>query len=89
MHPSTATALNVTVYPALGGDPSLSLVQTRNAMTSGAYDDAIAGVATPQATLSAGKHYIVPSTYNPGSEAAFRIIIYSSVSGVKVTSLGS
>ncbi|KAF8962724.1 hypothetical protein BDZ97DRAFT_1702205 [Flammula alnicola] len=88
LHPSTAIALNVTVYPNHENDIATSLKRQRHVVTSGAYDDTIAGVATPQSTISAGKYYIVPSTYNPGTEAGFRMLVYSSTSGVKVTATG-
>ncbi|KDR76346.1 hypothetical protein GALMADRAFT_247750 [Galerina marginata CBS 339.88] len=84
LQPSTAIALNVTVYPNFQNDIESSLRQSHVA-TSGAYEDTIAGVATPQATLGTGKYYIVPSTYNPGTETGFRMLIYSSVSGITVT----
>jgi calpain-7 len=57
-------------------------------LTSGAYDDTVAGVATPQITLAAGTYYVVPSTYSSGHEAGFKLIVYSSVSGVKITLVG-
>jgi len=84
LQPSTAIALNVTVYPNFQNSIDSSLRQ-RHVATSGAYDDTIAGVATPQVTLGTGKYYIVPSTYNPGTETGFRMLVYSSVSGVTVT----
>lgn len=84
LQPSTAIALNVTVYTNSHNNIATSLRQ-RHIATSGAYDDAIAGVVTPQTTLGAGKYYVVPSTYNPGTQAGFRMVFYSSISGIKVT----
>ncbi|KAL4248263.1 peptidase C2 family protein [Abortiporus biennis] len=58
--------------------------------TSGPYSDSVSGVITPQVTLQPGNHVIVPSTYNPGIEASFRLIVYSSssttVSRIKLSS---
>lgn len=39
------------------------------------YDNAIAEVATPQITLGTGKYYIVPSTFNPGIDCGFRVLV--------------
>ena len=82
LQPSTSIALNVTVYPQ---PITTSLNQQRHIITSGAYDDTIAGVATPQISVAAGKYYVVPSTYNPGSEVGFKLIVYSSIAGLMVT----
>ncbi|KAF8807060.1 hypothetical protein BYT27DRAFT_7242680 [Phlegmacium glaucopus] len=84
LQPSTSIALNVTVYPQYV-KPSLN--QQRHVLTSGAYDDTIAGVATPQISVAAGKYYAVPSTYNPGTEVGFKLIVYSSIAGVMVTQI--
>lgn len=84
LQPTTSIALNVTVYPRY---VTPSSDQQRHVLTSGAYDDAIAGVATPQISVAAGKYYVVPSTYNPGTEVGFKIIIYSSIAGVMVTQI--
>ncbi|KAF4614242.1 hypothetical protein D9613_007736 [Agrocybe pediades] len=78
VQPSTAVPLNVTLYLVIQDNIQLSLSQKRNAATSGAYDSAIAGVTTTQTTIAAGRYYIVPSTYSPGIEAGFRILVYSS-----------
>ncbi|KAF8150612.1 hypothetical protein B0H34DRAFT_801552 [Crassisporium funariophilum] len=87
VHPSTAIALNVTVYPSIYKGSPISLTQQRHVTTSGSYDDTIAGVSTPQIAIGAGKYHVVPSTYNPGIEVGFKIIVYSSVAGVKLTPL--
>ena len=83
---SGGIALNVTIYPNSKDDITASL-KARHIATSGAYDDSIAGVATPQFSLGPGKYYIIPSTYNPGTTAAFRMLVYSSISSVKVNAL--
>jgi calpain-7 len=84
LQPSTSIALNVTVYSQYI-TPSLN--QQRHVATSGAYDDTIAGVATPQISVAAGKYYVVPSTYNPGTEVGFKLIVYSSTAGLMVTQI--
>lgn len=82
LRPSTSS-LNVTIFPA---SPNGSL--GRHIVTSGAYNDAISGVVTPQTIISAGKYWAVPSTYNPGVEAEFQLIVYSKISGVRVSERG-
>ncbi|PPR00890.1 hypothetical protein CVT24_000375 [Panaeolus cyanescens] len=82
--PSNQIPLNISIYPALQGDIKTALRSTHQT-TSGPYSDAIAGVVTPQITFGPGKYYIVPSTYAPGTEAAFRLIVYSSTSGIQLT----
>jgi calpain-7 len=82
LQPSASVALNVTVY-SQHVIPSLN--QQRHVLTSGAYDDTIAGVATPQISVAAGKYYVVPSTYNPGTEVGFKLIVYSSIAGLSIT----
>jgi calpain-7 len=84
LQPSTAIALNVTVYSDFQNDVSASIKRQRHVTTSGAYDDAIAGVSTPQVTIGVGKYYIVPSTYNPGIEVGFRMLVYSGISGIQL-----
>lgn len=84
--PSTTIPLNVTVYPSSIGSFPPFLEGKKHIATSGGYDDSIAGVATPAVTFAAGKYYIVPSTYSPGAELGFRILVYSSVSGFKLQS---
>ncbi|KAF9485226.1 cysteine proteinase [Pholiota conissans] len=84
---SNAIAINVTIYP-VHKDVITSLTRQGHVATSGAYDDSIAGVATPQVTLGAGKYYIVPSTYNPRTIVGFRMLVYSSISGIQVDEVG-
>ncbi|KAK0459294.1 uncharacterized protein EV420DRAFT_1677667 [Desarmillaria tabescens] len=62
----SSSPLNVTIYPADASEYTAS-----HLATSGAYDDAISGVVTPQISLNRGKYWIIPSTFNPGIEAAF------------------
>ncbi|KAK7052803.1 cysteine protease [Paramarasmius palmivorus] len=73
--PQSSTSLNVTIYPASQG-----LSPDRHVCTSGGYEDALSGVITPMTTLSKGKYWIIPSTYNPGVQTSFKLIVYSSVS---------
>lgn len=80
--PSTAsthstTALNVSFFPSTN-------VTGRPLLTSGPYSDALSGVATPLMSLKAGRYVLVPSTYDPGLEGAFRVVVYSSAVGVEV-----
>ena len=90
LHPSTPTSLNVTIYPVSSSSlVECNLTTLRHTATSGAYDDCIAGVATPQIALAKGKYWIVPSTYNPGMEARFKIIVYSSVKEFEVKGLSN
>ncbi|KAH8103263.1 hypothetical protein BXZ70DRAFT_888986, partial [Cristinia sonorae] len=55
--------------------------------TSGPYSDAHSGVITPQLKLGPGKYAIVPSTYSPGMQATFKLILYSTDSGTSLTPL--
>lgn len=73
--------MNVTIFPA-SESPSLGL-DTQIA-TSGGYDDVVSGVVTPKITLQPGKYWIIPSTYDPGIKAEFRVMVYSSLSGMSV-----
>lgn len=72
------------MYPGSKDGVATSLERQKHVTTSGAYDDSIAGVATQPTTLSTGKYYVVPSTYNPGVELGFRMIVYSNVAGFTV-----
>lgn len=85
LQPSPAVALNVTVFASVGNDIQSSLTQKPAVLTSGAYDDTIAGVATPQTKVAAGTYYVVPSTYSPGHEAGFKLVVYSSAFGATIT----
>jgi len=53
-------------------------------LTTGAYSDAISGVATPQVSLQPGRYVLVPSTYNAGVTAKFRVVLYSTSSEVRI-----
>ena len=76
----SATSLNVTLFPASNGG-SLG----PHILTSGPYSDAISGVATPLVSLAPGKYQLIPSTYKPGVQAPFRLIVYSTSAGVNIT----
>ncbi|TBU43387.1 hypothetical protein BD309DRAFT_991045 [Dichomitus squalens] len=78
--PSPPVALNVTVFNLPTGTGALG----RHVATSGPYSDAISGVIIEKLTLQAGKYLVVPSTYKAGVQAAFRLIMYSTVSGVQL-----
>ncbi|KAJ7503114.1 hypothetical protein B0H11DRAFT_2361192 [Mycena galericulata] len=80
--PKTTTALNLTIFPS-----STTGALGRHMTTSGGYDDSIAGVATPQISLGVGKYWLIPSTYNPGFQGAFQLIVYSTAARVNVAEL--
>jgi calpain-7 len=80
LRPKTTAALNLTIFPS-SGNGSLG----RHITTSGGYDDSISGVATPQISLGVGKYWMIPSTYNPGFQGAFQLIVYSTAARVNVT----
>ncbi|KAH9481424.1 Calpain-like protease palB/RIM13 [Psilocybe cubensis] len=84
LQPSTAVALNLAIYPGSKDGFATSFERQKYLATSGPYDDAIAGVAIQSATLAPGKYYVVPSTYNPGVELMFRMIVYSNVAGFTI-----
>ncbi|OCH90567.1 cysteine proteinase [Obba rivulosa] len=69
---SPATPLNVTLFR-----PTQATSLGLHAATSGPYSDAVCGVVTPQITLQPGVYVVIPSTYNPGVERAFRLLVYS------------
>ncbi|KAJ3553680.1 hypothetical protein NM688_g3481 [Phlebia brevispora] len=75
--PTPAVSINVTIFNAtekLGLGPHIT--------TSGPYTDAVSGVVTPQIAVQPGTYYIIPSTFNPGVHTRFKMIVYSSASGV-------
>lgn len=77
--------MNLTVYPAQPLTSTFSSqTLTRHITTSGPYSDALSGVATPLLNIGAGRYWLVPSTYNPGVEARFRIIMYTSARGAEI-----
>ena len=79
--PSPSLALNLTLFnPPAGAGAALG----RHVATSGPYSDAIAGVVIEPRALQPGRYLVVPSTYKAGAEAAFRLIMYSSVAGVQI-----
>lgn len=80
--PSPSIALNVTIF-----NTSTSTTSTlgRHIATSGPYSDAISGVFIEKVSLQPGKYLVVPSTYKPGVLADFKLIVYSTVSGVQLT----
>lgn len=53
-------------------------------MTSGPYDDAVCGAATPRISLNGGKYWVIPSTYTPGVQAEYLLVIYTSVKDLLV-----
>ncbi|KAG5646200.1 hypothetical protein DXG03_004026 [Asterophora parasitica] len=77
LRPFTPTSLNITIFPA-------SSDGQRPIATSGAYNDAISGVVTPEVSLGKGRYWAVPSTYNAGVEAGFQLFVYTTVVGVTV-----
>ncbi|CCM05215.1 uncharacterized protein FIBRA_07425 [Fibroporia radiculosa] len=52
--------------------------------TSGPYSDALAGVVTPHVTLQPGTYLCIPSTYHPGVQRAYKLLVYSTIA-VKVS----
>lgn len=80
INPGSSSPLNVTIYSANVTDPDT----TTHITTSGGYHDAISGVVTPLVSLARGKYWIVPSTYSPGVQASFLLIVYSSVLNLSV-----
>ena len=76
----SSVALNLTVFNPPTGAGALG----RRVATSGPYSDAVSGVLIEQLTLQQGRYLVVPSTYNTGVEAGYRLIVYSNVAGVQV-----
>ena len=77
---SSSVALNLTVFNPPTGAGALG----RHVATSGPYSDAISGVVIEKLALQPGKYVVVPSTYRAGVQAAFKLIVYSTVSGVQL-----
>ncbi|KAI0753163.1 hypothetical protein C8Q80DRAFT_1097736, partial [Daedaleopsis nitida] len=75
-------ALNLTLFNATTGS---SGTLGRHIATSGPYSDAISGVLIDKVSLQPGRYLIVPSTYKPGVLASFKLIMYSTVSGVQLS----
>ncbi|KAF8328978.1 hypothetical protein F5887DRAFT_1082791 [Amanita rubescens] len=84
IHPSTTASSNITIYPAPASSVSDQYFKQKHVTTSGPYDDSVCGVATPQVSLNGGKYWAIPSTYIPGVQAEFRLIIYTSVKDLLV-----
>ncbi|KAI1791151.1 hypothetical protein LXA43DRAFT_1082820 [Ganoderma leucocontextum] len=78
--PSPSIALNLTVFNPPAGAGALG----RHVATSGPYSDAISGVVIETLSLQPGRYLVVPSTYKAGVQAAFRLIMYSTASGVQI-----
>ncbi|TFK21933.1 cysteine proteinase [Coprinopsis marcescibilis] len=84
---SKSVPINVTVY--LASKPGADLSKVRHVGTSGPYDEALAGVATPEMTLGPAKYWVIPSTYHRGVQGEFKLIVYHSASAIKLSLLGS
>ncbi|KAH9855926.1 hypothetical protein C2E23DRAFT_723547 [Lenzites betulinus] len=69
-HPTAS--LNLTIFHASAGATSSTHIAT-----SGPYSDATSGVVIPQTTFQPGRYLAIPSTYNPGIQAGFVLIVYS------------
>ncbi|KAJ3487156.1 hypothetical protein NLI96_g3727 [Meripilus lineatus] len=67
------TSINLTLF-SLGEPRKLG----PHIATSGPYSDAVSGVVIPQTTMKAGNYLLIPSTFSPGIEAGYLLIIYSS-----------
>ncbi|KAJ8473861.1 hypothetical protein ONZ51_g7595 [Trametes cubensis] len=77
--PSLAASLNLTIF-----DAATASTSGTHLVTSGPYSDATSGVVIQQTTFQPGRYLLVPSTYNPGILTDFILIVYSTVSGVRV-----
>ncbi|PIL33578.1 hypothetical protein GSI_04201 [Ganoderma sinense ZZ0214-1] len=78
--PAPSLALNLTLFNPPTGAGALG----RHVATSGPYSDAIAGVVIETLALQPGRYLVVPSTYKAGVQAAFSLVMYSSVAGVQI-----
>ncbi|KAF5355191.1 hypothetical protein D9756_005675 [Leucocoprinus leucothites] len=82
-----AKASPVTLNVALFNAPTSNTTTTTSGTpvaTSGTYSETLAGVVTPLVTLAKGRYEIVPSTYMPGVQVEFRLIVYCSVGSFEV-----
>lgn len=77
-----AAPINVTIFRS-DEDGALG----SQVATSGPYADALPGVVTPQVLVQPGRFILVSSTYSPGILASFKLIVYSSVTGVSVAAI--
>ncbi|TFK84241.1 cysteine proteinase [Polyporus arcularius HHB13444] len=78
--PSPSIALNLTIF-----NTSTGSTLGRHIATSGPYSDVISGVVIEKLTLQPGRYLVVPSTFKPGVLAGFRLIVYSTASGVQLS----
>ncbi|KAJ7650562.1 hypothetical protein FB45DRAFT_730213 [Roridomyces roridus] len=81
LKPKTTAGLNLTIFHATTGALGPHIT------TSGGYDDSVTGVVTPQISLGAGKYWAIPSSYHPGFQNAFELIVYSTSARVKVAEI--
>lgn len=79
VNPNATIALNVTIFRATS-----RRTLGPHVATSGPYSDMVSGVVTPQVSLQQGSYFILPSTFSPGLQSGFRLLIYTSESGVTV-----
>ncbi|KAJ3842691.1 hypothetical protein F5878DRAFT_529345, partial [Lentinula raphanica] len=83
IRPSSSVSLNVTVYPDYPASVD-SMTSHNHVATSGPYDDPITGVATPLTSLPKGRYWVVPSTYNPGIQCGFQLIVFSTLASTEI-----
>ncbi|TFY69939.1 hypothetical protein EVG20_g2946 [Dentipellis fragilis] len=86
---SKSAFINVSVFFAPTSPPPSSPPRHLDKLlvSSGPYADAVSGAVTPLTPAPAGRYVVVPSTYDIGVEAEFRIVVYSSKTSVDVTSV--
>ncbi|KAJ1306068.1 hypothetical protein OPQ81_010780 [Rhizoctonia solani] len=65
-------ALNLTLF-----ERNAQGLPGKQVATSGAYSDAVSGVMIPDISLRPGIYLFVPSTYYPGVQGDFQILLYS------------
>ncbi|KAJ3986206.1 hypothetical protein F5890DRAFT_1572426 [Lentinula detonsa] len=80
LRPSSSISLNVTVYPTSVDN----INSTKHVATSGPYDDPITGVVLPLTSLPKGRYWVVPSTYNPGIQTGFQLIVFSTLASIEL-----
>jgi calpain-7 len=79
---SHSAPLNATLFSSSASGITTAGALGKHVLTSGPFADIRPGVVTPQASLAAGTYLLVPSAFASGFEAKFKIVVYSSVSGV-------